>query len=61
MSVPTRIAAAALASLVPALALAESAKPGVDWPSFRGPVASGVADGFAAPEKWDAAKGEGVL
>jgi len=61
MSVPSRIAIAALAGFVPALALAENARPGVDWPSFRGPVASGVADGFAAPEKWDAAKGEGVL
>ena len=26
---------------------AESARPGVDWPSFRGPTASGVSDGFA--------------
>jgi len=57
-----RVSAAALAGLLPALALAEGgARPGVDWPSFRGPVASGVADGFEAPEKWDAAKGEGVL
>jgi outer membrane protein assembly factor BamB len=53
--------AAVLAGLLPALAAAESARPGVDWPSFRGPTASGVADGFAAPEKWDATKGEGVL
>jgi outer membrane protein assembly factor BamB len=61
MSLSTRIACAALACLLPTAARAESARPGVDWPSFRGPVASGVADGFAAPEKFDAAKGEGVL
>ena len=40
---------------------AEGARPGVDWPSFRGPVASGVADGWKTPETWDATKGEGVL
>ena len=61
MSLASRSAATALACLLPTLAAAESARPGVDWPSFRGPVASGVSDGFAAPEKWDAAKGEGVL
>ena len=61
MSLASRSAATVLACLVPTLAAAESARPGVDWPSFRGPVASGVSDGFAAPEKWDAAKGEGVL
>ena len=32
-----------------------------DWSSFRGPNASGVADGMKLPAKWDAAKGEGVL
>ena len=48
-------------ALLPALALADGARPGVDWPSFRGPVASGVADGFPTPEKWDATRGEGVL
>ena len=33
----------------------------VDWPSFRGIYASGVADGMNLPDKWDCAKGEGVL
>ena len=32
-----------------------------DWPSFRGPNASGVVDGMKLPAKWDAAKGEGIL
>jgi outer membrane protein assembly factor BamB len=31
------------------------------WPSFRGPNASGVADGQALPERWDAKTGENVL
>jgi len=34
---------------------------GQDWPSFRGPNASGVADGHPAPLKWNAASGESVL
>lgn len=32
---------------------------GGDWPSFRGPRASGVAEG-AAPERWDVPGGQGV-
>ncbi|MDX1382232.1 MAG: PQQ-binding-like beta-propeller repeat protein [Thermoanaerobaculia bacterium] len=31
------------------------------WPSFRGPGASGVADGQDLPEGWSAESGEGVL
>ena len=31
------------------------------WPSFRGPQASGVADGQHLPDRWDVAKGENVL
>ena len=32
-----------------------------DWPSFRGPQASGVADGQKFPTQWDVPKGQGVL
>ncbi len=32
-----------------------------NWPSFRGPNASGVADGFPTPTTWDAEKMENVL
>lgn len=35
--------------------------PQVQWPSFRGPNASGVADGQGAPLRWDLATGEGVM
>ena len=31
-----------------------------NWPQFRGPGATGVAEGGAAPVKWDAPKSEGV-
>jgi len=31
------------------------------WPSFRGPQASGVANGQRLPERWDATTGEGIL
>ncbi len=34
---------------------------GQHWPSFRGPNASGVADGHPAPVKWNATSGESVL
>src|SRR3712207_3129115 len=32
-----------------------------NWPQFRGPRASGVAEGAKTPLKWDGVKGEGVL
>lgn len=31
-----------------------------NWPAFRGPMASGISDGMAAPVKWDAEKGTNV-
>ena len=31
------------------------------WPSFRGPQASGVADGQNLPDRWDGRKGENIL
>lgn len=41
-------------------AQAEEAPAGVNWPSYRGPQASGVAEGFATATTWDVAKGENV-
>jgi outer membrane protein assembly factor BamB len=35
-------------------------KPGVDWPSFRGIRAAGVADGFQTLTTWDVARNHGV-
>jgi outer membrane protein assembly factor BamB len=38
-----------------------AAPAGGSWPSFRGPEASGVADGQQLPDRWDGAKGENIL
>jgi outer membrane protein assembly factor BamB len=50
-------------ALLAALALhsAEGPARAQDWPAFRGPGASGVAEGHRTPTSWDATKGEGVL
>jgi outer membrane protein assembly factor BamB len=52
----TAIAAAATAGVL----TAPAPRPGVDWPSFRGINAAGVADGFPTLAKWDVPKKEGV-
>jgi outer membrane protein assembly factor BamB len=39
---------------------ATGARPGVDWPQFRGIAASGVAEGFSIPATWNAATGANV-
>jgi outer membrane protein assembly factor BamB len=44
----------------PSAAAAAGTPRTVDWPSFRGPSASGVAQGFATPETWDIEQGENV-
>jgi len=31
-----------------------------DWPSFRGPSASGVAEGYSTPAKWDLEQGKNI-
>ena len=50
-----------LLSLLGAQAAAQEPRPGVDWPQFRAVRASGVADGFEAPVRWNAETGENVL
>jgi len=47
--------AVVVVSLVPCARLSAQ-----DWPSYRGPKASGVAEGHALPERFDLAKGEHV-
>ena len=39
---------------------AGAAKPGIDWPQFRGIKADGIAEGVAMPATWSIAKGESV-
>jgi outer membrane protein assembly factor BamB len=43
-----------------ALLTADSPRPGVDWPSFRGISARGVAEGYPAPLRWNGEAGENV-
>jgi outer membrane protein assembly factor BamB len=43
-----------------ACCIGAAAPPG-NWPSFRGPQASGVADGQELPERWNGGSGENVL
>jgi outer membrane protein assembly factor BamB len=51
-----------LAFVLAALAIAAaSAPPAGNWPSFRGTYAAGTADGQNLPDRWDGAKGDGVL
>lgn len=52
-------AVVALLVFIP-LSLAVSA-PDTNWPQFRGPHASGVAEGFATPTTWNLTTGENVL
>lgn len=62
------VMALAVALALPLGLAAQGSKPsrseprdGSNWPSFRGPQASGVADGFATAAAWDATKSENVL
>jgi outer membrane protein assembly factor BamB len=41
--------------------LMAAAAPEGGWPSFRGPEASGVADGQRLPDRWAGASGENIL
>ena len=40
--------------------LPKAAPPAGSWPSFRGPQASGVADGQKLPDRWNVATGENI-
>ena len=42
-------------------ALPDAAPAKGSWPSFRGVLASGVADGQNLPDRWDVATGENIL
>lgn len=53
------VAAIAAGSGVRFMAAAD-ARPGVDWPSFRGINGAGVAETGPAPTTWDVPKGDGV-
>jgi hypothetical protein len=42
------------------LSARQQPSPGVDWPQFRGPAASGVAEGHTLPTRWNVETGENV-
>lgn len=46
-----------LSALLPGRLTAEGQ---INWPSFRGPSASGVAEGLGLPDKWNGETGEGI-
>jgi outer membrane protein assembly factor BamB len=60
----TRLAAAAavlsLTFLQAGASGASNARPGVDWPQFRGIRATGIDDRHTAPTRWDVAKKDGL-
>ena len=61
--VPTGIVAALVAAGALTLALSAVERPEaapISWPGFRGPSASGVADGQRLPDAWDVKSGHNV-
>jgi outer membrane protein assembly factor BamB len=42
-------------------ALAPAAPAAGNWPSFRGPHASGIADGLSLADTWDGTTGDGII
>lgn len=58
--VPGRSAPAGAPLRGPAVGQAGGSQAGPNWPGFRGPSASGVADGQQLPDTWDAAKGTNI-
>ena len=59
VSVPERRVVRTGPTRAPALPKPAPAKG--SWPSFRGPNASGIADGQDLPERWDGKSGENIL
>lgn len=49
-----------LAILLPVSLTRGTTAPAVHWPAFRGPNASGIAEGFSTPTHWNVPAGENV-
>ena len=54
------ILAAVLPAVASPLAVSAEEPDGVNWPSFRGPSAGGIAEGFSTPAQWDASESRNV-
>ena len=52
--------AAALTIIILAQPIRAESPKGINWPTFRGPAASGVADGFPLPTTWNVESGENI-
>lgn len=52
--------AIAIITLGVSLVAADNPRPGIDWPSFRGPGARGVAEGHPTPLTWDVPQSRNV-
>jgi outer membrane protein assembly factor BamB len=50
----------AVLALTAAISARQDLKAGVDWPQFRGPSASGVAEGYPLPTQWNVDTSENV-
>ncbi len=57
--IPTRRIARTAGAKAPSTSMKAPAK--ANWPSFRGPQASGIADGQNLPDRWDPKTGQNVL
>ena len=55
-----RLGASVLVAVLLAATAARSAATEAAWPSFRGPRASGVADGQSLPDRWDGVDGTNI-
>src|SRR5579872_380397 len=51
----------AVLTLTVAVAAGPAARPGIDWPQFRGIDANGIAEGFSLPATWNPANGTNIL
>lgn len=60
LTIRTAIAAAAVAALASSGSVGVESAAEAEWPGFRGPSASGVADGQRLPDTWNAGTGEYV-
>ncbi|HET9370267.1 MAG TPA: PQQ-binding-like beta-propeller repeat protein [Vicinamibacterales bacterium] len=60
MTARSFVTAIVVLSTAGVLAQARPAKPGANWPSYRGPNGAGVADGHALPAAWDVPARKGV-
>jgi outer membrane protein assembly factor BamB len=50
-----------LLTVLPFFLMSEKSAPSVNWPSFRGPNASGIAQGFTPPITWSVEESKNIL